>query len=346
MRKSRFKDNNDLFIEEVKACHKSELDNLSYEKTKFVTYKEKVTVTCHTKDENGEEHGDFTIKPCHLLSGEGCPKCRYLKTGRRLQKSLKQIIEDARAVHGDLYDYSLITEYKNLGTKYPIRCKKHGVFYQTFLNHIHGEQGCPICGLEKSGENRRMTFDEFKEKASKGHNNKYEYDEESFNNRFSKDDRKIKIICPTHGEFWQTTTNHLFGQGCPICKESKLEISMASSLEAANIEYERYKRFDWLGRQTLDFYIPKYNIGIECQGKQHFLENCGWGRTPETLEEIKGRDDIKKKLCDEHGVRILYYSNLGIDYPYHVYESKDELIAEIVKSDMSIAEEASGNGGE
>lgn len=26
----------------------------------------------------------------------------------------------------------------------------------------------------------------------------------------------------------------------------------------------------FLGRQSLDFYFPKYKIGIEYQGKQHF----------------------------------------------------------------------------
>ena len=36
------------------------------------------------------------------------------------------------------------------------------------------------------------------------------------------------------------------------------------------IEYEYQKRFIWLGKQSLDFYLPKYNIAIECQGEQHF----------------------------------------------------------------------------
>jgi hypothetical protein len=26
---------------------------------------------------------------------------------------------------------------------------------------------------------------------------------------------------------------------------------------------------------------------------------------------------------------LLYYSNLGIDYPYHVFENKEELLKEI-----------------
>lgn len=37
-----------------------------------------------------------------------------------------------------------------------------------------------------------------------------------------------------------------------------------------NIKYERYKKFSWLKKQNLDFYLPDYNIAIECQGIQHF----------------------------------------------------------------------------
>ena len=69
-------------------------------------------------------------------------------------------------VHGDAYDYSLITEYKNDRIRYPIRCKKHDyVFLQTFNNHIKGKQGCPICGREKCAKSREMSFEKYVELA-------------------------------------------------------------------------------------------------------------------------------------------------------------------------------------
>ena len=33
------------------------------------------------------------------------------------------------------------------------------------------------------------------------------------------------------------------------------------------------------------------------------------------------RDAAKKRLCEEHGIRLLYYSNAYVDYPYPVFES-------------------------
>ena len=41
------------------------------------------------------------------------------------------------------------------------------------------------------------------------------------------------------------------------------------------------------------------------------------------------RDLNKHKLCLKHGITTLFYSNLGIDYPYKIYENKKKLLKEI-----------------
>lgn len=60
--------------------------------------------------------------------------------------------------------------------------------------------------------------------------------------------------------------------------------------------------------QMLDFYIPKYNVAVECQGRQHFDVNGGW-RTTE-FEEIKRRDVTKNDLVNSNGIKLLYFCNL------------------------------------
>ena len=58
------------FINKAKTLkHAKDYD---YSKTVYANNKTHVIVTC-------KEHGDFKITPGHLLSGEGCPKCRYIK---------------------------------------------------------------------------------------------------------------------------------------------------------------------------------------------------------------------------------------------------------------------------
>ena len=109
-----------------------------------------------------------------------------------------------------------------------------------------------------------------------------------------------------------------------------MEDEINEFLKSKNVEFIPQKRFDWLGRQSLDFYLPKYNCGIECQGKQHFIsENSGWNN-PKSLEECKERDNRKLNLCAKNGVKIFYYSNLRIEYPYQVYEDKELMLNEII----------------
>ena len=58
----------------------------------------------------------------------------------------------------------------------------------------------------------------FIEKAKKIHGDKYDYSKVEYINSHTK----VCIICPEHGEFWQTPNNHLHGYGCPKCKSDKI----------------------------------------------------------------------------------------------------------------------------
>ena len=72
--------------------------------------------------------------------------------------------------------------------------------------------------------------------------------------------------------------------------------------------------FEWLRLKkplSLDFYLPKQNIAIECQGIQHYkaIERFGG---EEELVKIKNRDFIKKELCEKQGIALVYYSKSDI----------------------------------
>ena len=55
---------------------------------------------------------------------------------------------------------------------------------------------------------------DFIERSKKIHGNKFEYDLVVYDNCRTK----VKIICPTHGEFEQTPNAHLYsGSGCEKC---------------------------------------------------------------------------------------------------------------------------------
>jgi very-short-patch-repair endonuclease len=79
----------------------------------------------------------------------------------------------------------------------------------------------------------------------------------------------------------------------------------------------------------LDFYLQEYNVAIECQGLQHFKKIEYFEKKNDGIEGRIKRDKKKKELCEKHGIKIFYYSNCGIEYPYKVYEDLDELLKEI-----------------
>ena len=232
-----------------------------------------------------------------------------------------EFISKSKLIHGDKYDYSKV-EYVNNHSKVCIICPEHGEFWQTPANHLKN-RGCPICG-----GHQKSSTEEFIKKANKVHNNKYDYSKVEYKNI----ETKVCIICPEHGEFWQLAHSHLTNHGCPKCSSSRLEIIVKDALEKNNIHYIHQCKFDWLkdiNHLTVDFYLPEYDVVIECQGLQHFRP-CDFGSKKrdknKLYESILKHDKIKFEECKNHNIDVLYFSNLGIDYPYIVYENVNELI--------------------
>lgn len=131
----------ETFVERCKEIHG---DKYTYEKVNYVDSHTKIIVTCR-------KHGDFETLPYRLLNGSGCPKCNVENSHKVLSKSTSRFIEEAKRVHGDLYDYSLC-EYYNNHTKVKIICREHGVVEVNAGGHLSG-CGCPLC-TEPSGEKR------------------------------------------------------------------------------------------------------------------------------------------------------------------------------------------------
>ena len=66
-------------------------------------------------------------------------------------------------------------------------------------------------------------------------------------------------------------------------------------------------RPEWLGKQSLDLFIPSIKVGIEYQGIQHFSPVAFFGGE-EALLQRKELDRQKKSLCEENGIRLIEWS--------------------------------------
>ena len=76
----------------------------------------------------------------------------------------------------------------------------------------------------------------FIEKAKKVHGDKYDYSKVNYIDSKTK----ICIICPEHGEFWQTPSSHLRKRGCPFCANNIKYTNEKFIEKASAIHHNRY----------------------------------------------------------------------------------------------------------
>lgn len=252
-------------------------------------------------------HGVFWQRPDNHWKGQGCKLCAIENNPKTSPDTRENFISKAEVVHGvGRYDYSL-TDYFDNKTKVKIIChvkdengKEHGVFEQRPHNHVTLKQGCPKCALET----KRKTKRKFIKEARKVHGDKYDYSLVDYYNT----DTDVTIICPIHGKFKQRPDHHLKGCGCPSCKQSGMERETGKILEETNIRFTPQcdsSILPWLGRQSLDFYLCDFKVAIECQGIQHYEPVAFFGGERGFKKTVE-RDKRKKRLCEEHGVRLFY----------------------------------------
>lgn len=64
----------------------------------------------------------------------------------------------------------------------------------------------------------------------------------------------------------------------------------------------------FLGFKSLDFYLPKYNIAIECQGLQHFMPVSFGGEDKEKNYQYTIANDLNKyNECKENDIDLIYF---------------------------------------
>ena len=106
-----------------------------------------------------------------------------------------------------------------------------------------------------------------------------------------------------------------------IMPKWKHELSLFHAVRSLYPDTLYQYRPDWLGRQSLDLYIPSIRTAIEYQGLQHFLPVAFFGGE-EALVQRQELDKQKKRLCEENQIRL-------IEWPYTV-DPTDRNIQELV----------------
>jgi hypothetical protein len=268
------------FVEKANLIHGGLYD---YSKVEYVNNKTKVTIIC-------PEHGEFKQTPHNHLKGQGCPLCGKGKTSHP-KFNLNSFIEEANRVHDGRYDYSDVV-YSGVKNKVKIICPEHGPFWQIPYLHIQGA-GCPVCARLENGIKRRSDNESFVAKAREVHGSKYDYSKV----KYITAKRKVCIVCPDHGEFWQTPDKHLAGCGCPRCasETSSAEREIFTFCKKFYPDAEQSNK-TLIRPYELDIYIPSIKTAIEYNG-------LFW----HTIDVVKKTDYHLKKLlaCQKKGIKLI-----------------------------------------
>jgi hypothetical protein len=228
----------------------------------------------------------YEVEPRDFFKGRRCPKCagNIRKTTIEFKQQVYSLVKD---------EYLVLGKYVNDKTKILIKHVECGKEYSTKPNTFLNGHRCPDCSRKKAllsiknrGNRQRIMrykrslppyekslgylFPELNDEwSNKNHISVYQV--------YSHSNKKAWWKCRICGNEWETRISIRTGKqksGCPLCNESKGEKRIRNYLKANNIPFIAQKDFDGLvgtggGNLFYDFYLPKQNILIEYQGKQH-----------------------------------------------------------------------------
>jgi len=174
----------------------------------------------------------------------------------------------------------------------------------------------------KSLDNKSIKTKDFIEKSKEIHNNKFGYELSIYNNSRTK----IIIICPIHGIFEQTPSNHLYNkQGCDKCARNDHKLTKLSDVRIDNLKRIHNNKYLYN-----DLSINKGFINITCLEHGIFTQylyfhEYGHGCS-QCNSSSRGKNYIKNYL-DER--RIRYHTNFifddcknkkGLRFDFYLYD--------------------------
>jgi predicted Zn-ribbon and HTH transcriptional regulator len=234
-----------------------------------------------------------TKTPCHF--------CYHTKTPTKeqFQFKLKQKVSD---------EYSLIGDFKNMSTSVCLKHNKCNHIWDVVPHYfLKGGVRCPRCQGKYN-----FTPDEVKKEIKDLTNGEYTVLSDYKN-------EKIKILLRHNvcKHEWMVTRKNFVNNNtrCPICQSSfnisRMEEFLIKEFNRLKVEYVKDLSFDKLiGKKKkliFDFYLPNYELLIECDGQLHFKT---FHKSKASLTKLKNQrvNDLKKnEWCLKNKVKFVRF---------------------------------------
>ena len=229
----------------------------------------------------------------------------------------REFIEKAKKIHGGRYDYSK-AEYVSATDRLCIICPEHGEFWQTPQVHLRGGN-CPECASRTIRRKNTKSTEDFIADSRKIHGDRYDYSKAEY----TGNSVRLCIICPEHGEFWQTPQVHLRGGNCPECTRKAKSmtgeefVNKARSVHGDKYDYSKVR---YVNAHT-DIVVTCPKHGDFTVKPSNHLNGSG---CPGCKKERIG--DLKRKVVEDFIKEANEIHNKKYDYANVDYRNTDSQV--------------------
>lgn len=242
---------------------------------------------------------EWLIRPSDVLNGKACRECSCKRSGLQRRKSHQQYLDDLAMVNIDIEP---IEDYINTDTIILHRCKICGHIWPIKPNHTLSGHGCPMCGFKLNADSKRKSQEQYIQELF------YVNPDIEVIGEYINYTTPLLHRCKKCGNEWEAKPIHTMrGHGCTSCNESHGERGVSQWLNGNNVKYIPQCKFDDcrdINPLPFDFYLPKCNMCIEYQGRQHYdpIEFFG-GQA--YLEYVQYHDKIKSDYCTTNNIQLI-----------------------------------------
>lgn len=258
---------------------------------------------------------EFSSASSNILFRKRCPICSKRQSHVNRIKSQEEFLNGLFEVYKN--EYIPLTKYITSDKHVLMRHSICGNEWLVSPSNILQGYGCPKCAINKRANSQRKEINVFLKEVDEIGQGEYILIGE-YVNRSTKIEFKH---VPCGNIVFISPANFLKGRGCRFCASSNGEKRIRAFLEENSVEFTCEYVFDdcrYVSSLWFDFYLPRYNLCIEYQGKQHY-ESLDFFGGEKSFKEQVIKDRIKEKYCKENNIPLLII-------PYWEFDNIKEIL--------------------